>query len=392
MNRIPVMIPWMAEAEAEAVADTVRSGWVAQGPRVAAFETAFAARVKTQAAVAVSNCTTGLHLALVLAGIEAGDEVIVPSLSFIATANVVRHQRAVPVFVDVELSTQNLTPATIEPALTSRTRAVIAVHQGGIPLDLDPLRAFCAERNLVLIEDAACAVGSTYQGRPIGSGATYAAFSFHPRKLLTTGEGGMLVTDDRDVAARGRRLREHGMDLSAAARHASTTVALESYTEVGFNYRMTDLQAALGLVQLGRLEAMIARRRELAARYQEALSALPGLVTATDPVYGTTNFQSFWVLLPDSFPLSRDDVLQHLLDHGISARRGIMAAHREPAYAGHPHRPLPVTERLTDRSLILPLFHQLTTSDQDRVIDTLLGLSPVSARRTPAASTTRGNP
>jgi dTDP-4-amino-4,6-dideoxygalactose transaminase len=390
MKQIPVMMPWMAEAEAEAVADTVRSGWVAQGPRVAAFETAFAERVNAKAAVAVSNCTTGLHLALVLAGIGERDEVIVPSLSFIATANVVRYQRAMPVFVDVDLATQNLTPETIEPALTSRTRAVIAVHQGGTPLDLDPLRAFCAARDLVLIEDAACAVGSTYQGRPIGTGAKYAAFSFHPRKLLTTGEGGMLVTDDQEVAARGRRLREHGMDLSAAARHGGTTVTLEAYTEVGFNYRMTDVQAALGLVQLGRLDVMIARRRELAGRYQEALSALPDIITATDPAYGSTNFQSFWVLLPDSFPLGRDDVLQVLLDHGISARRGIMAAHREPAYADHPHRPLPVTERLTARSLILPLYHQLTAPDQDRVIDVLLNLSPTAARRPVADSPTRG--
>jgi len=371
MSRIPVMIPWLGEAEAEAVAETVRSGWVAQGPRVAAFEAAFAARVQAPAAVAVSNCTTALHLALVMAGIGPGDEVIVPSLSFIATANVVCHQQAVPVFADVDPVTQNLTPATIEAVLSPSTCAVIAVHQGGTPLDLDPLRAFCAERDLVLIEDAACAVGSTYRGRPIGADARYAAFSFHPRKLLTTGEGGMLVTDDRALADRGRRLREHGMNLSAAARHGSNTVTLESYTEVGFNYRMTDLQAALGLVQLGRLEAMIARRRELAARYQQALSELPGLITATDPEYGTSNYQSFWVLLPDSFPIGRDALLQVLLDNDISARRGIMAAHCEPAYAGHSHTSLPVTERLTARSLILPLYHQLSTADQDRVIDVL---------------------
>jgi perosamine synthetase len=371
MSRIPVMIPWFGEAEADAVAETVRSGWVAQGPRVAAFEATFGRRVSAKDAVAVSNCTTGLHLSLVLAGVGRGDEVIVPSLSFIATANVVRYQGATPVFADVELATQNLTPETIEAVLTPATRAVIAVHQGGAPLDLDPLRAYCSERNLILIEDAACAVGSTYRGRPIGEGARYAAFSFHPRKLLTTGEGGMLVTDDVEVAARGRRLREHGMDLSAAARHGSNRVLTESYTEVGFNYRMTDIQAALGLVQLDRLDLMISRRRELAARYQAALADLPGLVTATDPEYGTSNFQSFWVLLPDDFPIGRDELLQVLLDHDISARRGIMAAHREPAYAGNRHIPLPVSERLTTRSVILPLYHQLSTDDQDRVIDVL---------------------
>jgi dTDP-4-amino-4,6-dideoxygalactose transaminase len=371
MNRVPVMIPWFGEAEADAVAEVVRSGWVAQGPRVKAFETAFAARVSTKDAVAVSNCTTGLHLALVLAGIGAGDEVIVPSLSFIATANVVKYQGAVPVFADVDAATLNVTPETISAVITPATRAVIAVHQGGAPLDLGPLRVFCTANGLALIEDAACAVGSTYAGRPVGEGARYAAFSFHPRKLLTTGEGGMLVTDDPEVAERGRRLREHGMDLSAAARHGSSTVQLESYSEVGFNYRMTDVQAALGLVQLDRLDVMIARRRELAARYQNALAGIPGLVTATDPAHGTSNFQSFWVLLPDGFPIGRDELLQVLLDGGISARRGIMAAHLEPAYAGHPHAPLPVTERMTARTLILPLYHQLSIADQDRVIDLL---------------------
>jgi dTDP-4-amino-4,6-dideoxygalactose transaminase len=352
------------------------------GPRVAAFESAFAERVQASEAVAVSNCTTGLHLALVLAGIVAGDEVVVPSLSFIATANVVRYQGASPIFADVEAATLNLTPETVEAVLTPATRAVIAVHQGGAPLDLGPLRAFCEARGLALIEDAACAIGSTYAGRPVGEGARYAGFSFHPRKLLTTGEGGMLVTDDADLAARARRLREHGMDLSAAARHGSATVMTESYSETGFNYRMTDVQAALGLVQLDRLDLMIARRRELAARYQEALAGVPGLVTAADPAHGTSNFQSFWVELPAEFPIGRDELLQVLLDHDISARRGIMAAHLEPAYASHPHGPLPVTERMTRRTLILPLYHQLSTADQDRVIDVLVHQAagaPVSA-------------
>ncbi|MCD5350982.1 DegT/DnrJ/EryC1/StrS family aminotransferase [Kineosporia mesophila] len=360
------MRPWFGEAEAEAVRDAVLSGWVAQGPRVAAFEKALAGRLEARAGVALSNCTTALHLGLVLAGVGPGDEVVVPSLSFIATANVVRHQQAVPVFADVDLHTQNLTVETVERALTPRTRAVIAVHQAGTPLDLDPLSDLCRDRGLVLIEDAACAIGSQYRGRPVGSQARFAAFSFHPRKLLTTGEGGMLLTDDPELAARARRLREHGMDLSAAERHQGEELVLESYTEVGFNYRMTDVQAALGLVQLERLDAMVARRRELAARYQKAL---PGLLTAADTADGTTNYQSFWVLLPPDWPRSRNDMLRLLLEHGISGRRGIMAAHTEPAYAGHPHAPLPVTERLAADSLILPIYHELSEADQDRIID-----------------------
>jgi dTDP-4-amino-4,6-dideoxygalactose transaminase len=365
---IPVMRPWLGADEAEAAAAAVSSGWVAQGPRVAEFEEAFASAIGAGHAVAVSSCTAALHLAFVAAGIGPGDEVVVPSLSFIATANAARYVGAVPVFADVDEVTQNLTPATVEPCLTSHTRAVMLVDQAGVPADLDAMRALCEPRGITVVEDAACAVGSVYRGRPVGAGANVAAFSFHPRKLLTTGEGGMLVTPDADVAARLRRLREHGMDLSAAARHASRQPVIEHYLEVGFNFRMTDIQAAIGLVQLGKLDQLITRRRVLAQRYQQQLTCIPGVRTITDPGYGTTNYQSFWVLLPDDFPISRDELLQRLAEAGVSARRGIMAAHLEPAYAGLAHRPLPVTERLTAHTLILPLFHDLTEAEQDIVV------------------------
>jgi perosamine synthetase len=368
---IPVMRPWLGVDEAEAAAAAVCSGWVAQGPRVAEFEEAFASAIGTSHAVAVSSCTAALHLALVAAGIGPGDEVVVPSLSFIATANAARYVGAVPVFADVDEVTQNLTSATVEPCLTPHTRAVILVDQAGVPADLDAMRALCEPRGIMVVEDAACAVGSVYRGQPVGAGADLAAFSFHPRKLLTTGEGGMLVTPDADIAARLRRLREHGMDLSAAARHASRQPVIEHYTELGFNFRMTDIQAAIGLVQLGKLAELIARRRALAQRYQQLLTCVPGVRTIADPGYGTTNYQSFWVLLPDDFPISRDELLQRLAEAGVSARRGIMAAHLEPAYKAHAHRPLPVTERLTARTLILPLFHDLTESEQDVIVSVL---------------------
>jgi perosamine synthetase len=288
---IPVMRPWLGPEEAAAAAAAVTSGWVAQGPRVAEFEEAFAAAVGVDHAVAVSSCTTALHLALVVTSVGPGDEVIVPSLSFIATANAVRYVGAQPVFADVDAETQNLTPATVGPHLTDRTRAVILVDQAGVPADLDAMRALCEPRGITVIEDAACAAGSVYRGRPVGAGAELAAFSFHPRKLLTTGEGGMLVTPYADVAARLRRLREHGMDFSAAQRHASRQPVIERYLETGFNYRMTDVQAAIGLVQLGKLPTMVARRRQLAERYQRQLSTVPGVRMITDPDYGTTNYQ-----------------------------------------------------------------------------------------------------
>ena len=368
---IPVMRPWLGEEEAEAAAAAVASGWIAQGPRVAQFETAFAAALGAAHAVAVSSCTTALHLALIAAGIGPGDEVVVPSLSFIATANVARYVGARPVFADVDAATLNLVPETLAPRLTDRTRAVIAVDQAGVPADLDAIRALCEPRGIAVIEDAACAAGAVYRGRPAGATAFLATFSFHPRKLLTTGEGGMIVTGDGDIAARLRRLREHGMNVGAAERHASQQPVIEQYLETGYNYRMTDVQAAIGLVQLGKLGRLIERRRELAARYAELLAAIPGLATICDPDYGATNYQSFWVMLPDDFPLSRNELLRMLADAGVSARRGIMAAHLEPAYAGQPCPPLPVTERVTGSSLILPLFHEMTEDEQDRVVSVL---------------------
>jgi dTDP-4-amino-4,6-dideoxygalactose transaminase len=370
---IPVMKPWLGAEEVAAAAEAVASGWVAQGPRVAAFEAAFAQRIGAAHGVAVSSCTSALHVALHLLAVGPGDEVVVPSYSFIATSNAVRYVGADPVFADVDADTGNVTASSVEAVLTDRTRAVIAVHQGGVPADIEPLRALSASHGIALVEDAACAAGSTYRGAPAGAGAQLAAWSFHPRKLLTTGEGGMLTTDDEVLATRARRLREHGMSVSAAERHASRRPMIESYLEVGFNYRMTDIQAAVGEVQLGKLDLMVARRRQLAARYQELLAGVPGLRAVHDPDWGTSNFQSFWIEVSGDFPLGRNDLLADLAAHGVSARAGIMAAHRQPAYAGHPHGDLSVTERLTDNTLILPLFHTMTEAEQDSVVAALRG-------------------
>ncbi|GAA1276827.1 DegT/DnrJ/EryC1/StrS family aminotransferase [Saccharothrix xinjiangensis] len=368
---IPVMKPWLGEEEARAASDAVLSGWVAQGPKVAAFEDAFARRVAALHAVALSSCTTALHVALHLLDVGPGDEVVVPSLSFIATANAVRYCGATPVFADVEPETGNLSAATVGQVLTERTKAVLLVHQAGVPADVEQVRALCRPRGVTVVEDAACAAGSTYRGVPVGADAELAAWSFHPRKLITTGEGGMLTTNHEQWAVRGRRLREHGMSVSAAERHSGGGAVVESYLETAFNYRMTDIQAAVGLVQLTKLDAIVRRRRELAARYHELLVDVPGLRAVTDPEHGTTNYQSFWVVLPEDAPLSRNEVLARLAERGVSARRGIMASHLEPAYAGHPHVDLPVTEAFTSRSLILPLYHDLGEADQRTVVDGL---------------------
>ncbi|MFC0532180.1 DegT/DnrJ/EryC1/StrS family aminotransferase [Phytohabitans kaempferiae] len=376
MKRIAVMLPMLGEEEAEAATAAIRSGWVAQGPRVAEFERKFAAAVGAEHGIALSSCTTALHLALIAVGAGPGDEVIVPSLSFIATANSARYVGATPVFADVDIATGNLTVETIDAVRTERTRAIVVVHQGGTPADVRALREAADRWGIALIEDAACAAGATAYGRPVGAGSLISAWSFHPRKVITTGEGGMLTTDNAEWATRLRRLREHGMNMSAADREASTQPVLEAYLETGFNYRMTDIQAAIGLVQLDRLAGLVAQRRELAARYHELLADLDGATPVRDPAYGQSNFQSFWVLLDSDFGVERNEVLSVLADNGVSARRGIMAAHLEPAYTGPayvdaPAAPLPVTERLTRDSLILPLHHALTEADQDHVVAVL---------------------
>ena len=373
LARINVMKPWLGEEEARALAEVVASGWVAQGPKVKEFETAFAAAQGVRHAVATSNCTTALHLALVVAGIGPGDDVVVPSLSFIATANAVTYVGARPVFCDVDPATGNMTAETIHAALTLDTRAVIVVDQGGMPLDMDPIRELCDRHEITVIEDAACAVGSTYKGRPVGIGADVAVWSFHPRKILTTGEGGMLTTNRADWAARARTLREHSMSVSATDRHGSVLAPPEVYLEVGFNYRMTDLQAAVGIVQLGRLPVVVARRRDIAARYVAGLAGLRGLRLVSDPPYGTTNFQSLWLEVLPGFGTSREGLLERLAEAGISARRGIMAAHRQPAYRWRDTGSslLQHTERLNDRTLILPVFHELDDDSLSRIISTI---------------------
>jgi perosamine synthetase len=371
LMNVPIARPSFGRLEEDAVIEVLRSGWVSQGPRVAEFERQFAAYVGAEHAVAVSSCTTALHLALVAAGVNPGDEVICPSLSFIATANAIVYAGATPVFADIDRATYNMDPASIEASITPRTKAILVVHQIGLPSPIDEIQAIASRHNLVVVEDAACAIGSEYQGERIGKPhSAVACFSFHPRKILTTAEGGMLTTNDAELAARIRRLRQHAMSVSDLARHSSSKVVIEQYDEVGYNYRMTDLQAAIGLVQLQRMDKMLSRRRELAQRYSTRLGSLGWVIPPSEPSYCRHNFQSYMVRLTEDAPLSRDQLMQDLLDRGVSTRRAIMAIHRELPYRGHVvEGGLPETDLVADSSIILPLFYEMTEEEQEYVVN-----------------------
>jgi perosamine synthetase len=369
--KIPITIPLLGREEEEAIAAVVRTGWVAQGPRVAEFERIVAEYCGVREAVALSSCTAALHLSLLALGIGAGDEVICPSMSFIATANAIRHAGATPVFADVDASTYNLDPDATEAVITPRTRAILLVHQIGLPADIDRFQSLAAKHGLKIVEDAACALGSRYRGRPIGGHCEMACFSFHPRKLITTGEGGMITTNNASHANTLRLLRQHGMSVPDTVRHAASQVITESYLFVGYNYRMTDLQAAMGIEQMKRLEEILRRRRELASRYREALNRHPWLKPPYVPEFADFNYQSYAVQLTAKAPISRDELMQRLLDQRIATRRGIMLSHAEPAYAGYSVAKLPQSEAASSRSILLPLYPQMTDAEQDTVLAAL---------------------
>jgi dTDP-4-amino-4,6-dideoxygalactose transaminase len=387
---IPIAKPWMGEAEAEAASRAIMSGWVTQGPEVAAFEQEFATYVGGNYACAVSNCTTALHLALLAVGVKPGDEVITVSHSYIATANSIRYCGATPVFVDIEPQTYNINPMLIEDAISKNTRAILIVHQIGMPCDLKAILDIAHRYNLPVVEDAACAIGSEILwdgkwekiGKPHGD---IACFSFHPRKIISTGDGGMLTTNNPEYDKQFRLWRQHGMSVPDTVRHGAKQVIFESYPILGYNYRMTDIQAAIGREQLKRLPEIIERRHYLAHQYQEKLADIPELKLPLQPNWAKSNWQSFCVRLTEK--CNQLQVMQKMLDAGVATRRGIMCAHREQAYqtqawscAAEPKTcqceigkcdRLTESEQAQDQTILLPLFHQMTVSEQDYVVKVL---------------------
>lgn len=367
MEPIQFSRPFFGEEEARAAADVIRSGWVVGGPRLAEFETEFARRCGAQYGVGVSSWTSGAFLVLKAWGIGPGDEVIVPSLTFIASVNVISHVGATPIFADIDARTYNIDPQDVARKVTRRTRAVLPVDQIGLPCDMDAIRVMAERHGLHVLDDAACAYGSRNRGRPVGSLAEVTVFSLHARKPVTTGEGGMILTQDAKLAERLKVLRHQGMSLSDYARHGASPTLFEGYPEIGYNARMTDIQAAIGLVQLSRTEELLAKRRRVAEIYSAHLANYWLLVPPHVPDGLAHNWQSYQVMVREGVPFTRNEIMDRLFQAGVSTRRGVMASHLEPPYRDL-GAVLPHTEHAAANSLLLPMHSGMTEAQACAVL------------------------
>ncbi len=376
-RRIQIAAPSTGEEEWHALRAPIEDGWLTQGPRVRAFEEAFAARHQVEHALATTSCTTALHLALVALGIGPGDEVIVPAFTWVSTANVVLYCGATPVFVDVLPDTYNIDPAAAAAAVTPRTRAAIPVHLFGLCADMAALCAALPD-TVAIVEDAACAAGAAIAERPAGSLGDAGCFSFHPRKSITTGEGGMLTTNSGALAERATRLRNHGAGVPEEVRHnGPAPYHMPTFDDLGFNYRMTDLQGAVGLVQLGKLDRFVAERQEWAAWYRQSLARLQWLQMPYVPDGYHHAWQAFVTVVAPDAPLPRNEVMARLEKAGVSTRPGTHAVPTLGYYRnalGLDPAAFPVASMLHSRSMALPLHNRMTEDDFHYVVESLAGL------------------
>jgi perosamine synthetase len=375
LRTIQISLPSTGDEEWEACRGPLTSGWLTQGPAVAEFEKKFAERHRVDHALAVTSCTTGLHLILAAMGIGPGDEVIVPAFTWIATANVVVYCGATPVLCDVDRRTYNIDPEDLARKVTERTKAVIAVHLFGLCADMDAIRAVLPP-GMPIIEDAACAAGASYGGVPAGALGHAAAFSFHPRKSITTGEGGMVTTNDAELADIAGMLRSHGASISEEQRHRGPRpYLLPEFNLLGFNYRMTDIQGAVGLVQLGKLDRFIAERDAWAKYYIEQLSDIPWLSMPALPDNGTHAWQAFVTYVdPETAPIPRNAIMERLQSEGISTRPGTHAVHMLGFYRdrlGLAADDLPGARDCDANTMAIPLHNRMTRDDFDYVIAAL---------------------
>lgn len=371
-DHIPIMRPWLGEEEVEAVRQVILSGWVSLGPRVAEFEEQVASLVGAKAAVATNSASSALYLALVVAGVRPGDEVLCPSFTCMATANAILLAGAWPRFVDIEPRTYNLDTQDAEPRLTPRTRALVMVDQIGLPADLDAVKTFCHRHGLILVEDAATALGARYRSRYVGGWGVPAVYSFHPRKVITTGEGGMLVTDDEAQADRARVSRSAGASVSDLVRHQAKGVILQEYAEAGFNFRMTDMQGALGLVQMKKLPEILAERRRQASFYDLALRSLEEVEPPFVPSYAEHCYSSYCIRLLAVARVTVRELVGEMATRGISCRYGIQPLHLEPFFKSRMQGlSLPESERAARETMFLPIYPGLTEAQQKVVVDAL---------------------
>jgi perosamine synthetase len=369
---IPLSKPYLTDEDAQAVFDTVKSGWILQGPKVEEFEELLRTYINIPYAVAVSNCTTGLHMALKIMEIGPGDEVIVPSYSYIATTNCVVHAGATPVFAEIDDTTFNINPLDVEQKITNKTKAIIVVDQMGLCADWDPFITIAKKHNILLLEDAACGLGSTYKSKNAGTFGDIAAFSFHPRKAITTAEGGLLVTKNKNWYETAKLMRAHGANISVAARNASKKVMLEEFPIIGYNYRMSDIHAALGITQFNKIQEIMNRRQEIAKLYNLAFKNHPIIIPPFVPDGYHHTYQTYQVRLK-GFKSKRNLIMQEMLDRDIVIRQGIPSAHLQPPYKKmYPKLSLPITELASQETICLPLFTSMTDTEVQQVISTLL--------------------
>ncbi|CAN5285211.1 DegT/DnrJ/EryC1/StrS family aminotransferase [soil metagenome] len=373
-RNIPISLPSMGTEEWEALRSPIETGWITQGPKVKEFETMFAARHDVKHALAVSNCTTALHLALLACGVGEGDEVIVPAFTWVATANAVIYCNATPVFIDIDPVTFNLDVKQIKDVITPKTKAIIPVHLFGLCADVDYIKENFPQ--LKIVEDGACAAGAALNGKPAGSLGHVGCFSFHPRKSITTGEGGMLTTNDDEMAAHMDKLRNHGASISEEQRHhGPKPYILAAFDMVGYNYRMTDLQGALGTVQMKKLDLFIDERQKRADYYSEHLKNIKWLRTPTVPEGYKHGWQSYVLFIDEAIaPMKRNEMMEVLQQKGISTRPGTHAIHMLGAYAKayniKPHD-FPGSFAADQYSMSIPLHNRMADEDYDYIIEAL---------------------